>query len=359
MGITIIIILWSTIFSSCQEQKMEEKFDWSGTLSAPQEYPIEVYKGLLKANEYTQHFKNWGIINTGWGNQGGTVIVGSEKKSIPSSLEITWLSFAENKFYEGKFELPKEKITVLFKEGYIDPITNKKDTYKNIIIGLAPKGTVVVWLLSTGIQTEVARFKAHETQIDIESISSDDQYMFDKSYVASVLSDPMIIKPEIKEKLNTEGYPPATIYEVFEEKYNWKPKLELPNEQATFYAFEMCNGEKEFSGSAANFKTASRSIPYLFFINWKDNTGQKYTAWLALTKDANYWKKYKNGGISKLPLDFEKSEIRSVFEGKLDKKSPAEIIAKVNSDNTDVILTIKQNGTEILLKDIVKLIGKN
>ena len=126
MSLTTIIILWSTIFSSCQEQKMEEKFDWSGTLSAPQEYPIEVYKGSLKTNDYSQHFKNWGIINTGWGNQGGTVVAGPEKKLVPNSLEITWLSFAENKFYDGKFELPKEKITALFKEGYTNPITNEK-----------------------------------------------------------------------------------------------------------------------------------------------------------------------------------------------------------------------------------------
>jgi len=359
MSLTTIIILWSTIISSCQEKNMEEKFDWSGTLSAPQEYPIEVYKGSLKTNDYTQHFKNWGIINTGWGNQGGTVVVGPDKKSVPNSLEITWLSFAENKFYDGKFELPKEKIKSLFKEGYIDPITNEKETYKNIVIGLAPKGTVVVWLMSTGIQIEVARFKAHETQLDIESISSDDQYMFDKTYTASVLSDPMVIKPEIKEKLNAEGYPPVTLYETFEQKYNWLPKLELPNEQATFYAFEMCNGEKEFSASAENFKAENRAIPYLFFVNWKDNVGQKYTAWLALTKDAGYWKKYRNGGISRLPLDFEKSEIKNVFEGKLDKKSPSEIIIKINNDNTDVVLVVKQNGKETPIEDVVKVIGKN
>lgn len=358
MSLTTIIILFSTIISSCQEQKMEEKFDWSGTLSAPQEYPIEVYKGALKSSDFTQYFKNWGIINTGWGNQGGTMVVGPDQKSVPNSLEITWLSFAENKFYDGQFDLPKERIASLFKEGYTDPVTNEKETYKNIVIGLAPKGTVVVWLLSTGIQTEVARFKARETQIDIESVSGDDRYMFDKSYTASVLADPMIIRPEIKEKLNAEGYPPATVYETYEKKYSWSPKLELPNEQATFFAFEMCNGEKEFNGSI-NFKETNRAIPYLFFINWKDNTGQKYTAWLALTKEANYWKKYKNGGISKLPLDFEKSEIKKVFEEKLDTKSVSEIIAKVNNDNTDVILAIKQNGKEILLKDVVKVIGKN
>jgi len=214
-------------------------------------------------------------------------------------------------------------------------------------------------LLSTGIQTEVARFKAHETHIDIESVSSDDHYMFDKTYVASVLSDPIVIKPEIKEKINTSGYPPVAIYETYEEQYNWQPKLELPNEQATFYAFEMCNGEKEFNGSVENFKKADRALPYLFFINWKDATGQKYTAWLALTKDTDYWKKYKNGGISKLPLDFEKSEIKNVFEEKLDKKSNSEIIARVNTDNTDVVLVVKQNGKEIQLKDLVKIIGKN
>ena len=359
MSLVTIIIICSTLFSSCQEQKMEEKFDWSGTLSAPQEYPIEVYKGSLKTSDFTQHFKNWGIINTGWGNQGGTMIVGPDKKAVPATLEISWLSFAENKFYEGKFDLPKEKLTALFKQGFIDPITKEKETYKNIVIGLAPKGTVVVWLLSTGIQTQVARFKAHETQIDIESVSSDDRYMFDKSYAASVLADPMIIRPEIKEKLNAEGYPSATIYEAYEKKYSWSPKLELPNEQATFFAFETCNGEKEFSGSADNFKNSNRAVPYLFFINWKDNTGQKFTAWLALTKDENYWKKYKNGGISKLPLDFEKSEIKSVFEEKLDTKSASEIIARVNNENTDVSLVIKQNGKEILLKDVVKVIGKN
>ncbi len=49
---------------------MEEKYTWLGTVSAPQEYPMEVYEGAIIADDFTYAFDAiWGTQNTGWGKR--------------------------------------------------------------------------------------------------------------------------------------------------------------------------------------------------------------------------------------------------------------------------------------------------
>ena len=77
----VTLFIFSVFFIlSCQNKKMEEKYSWSGTISAPQEYPMEIYSGGIIANDFTYPFDAiWGTQNTGWGNEGSKMNVSAKK----------------------------------------------------------------------------------------------------------------------------------------------------------------------------------------------------------------------------------------------------------------------------------------
>ncbi|HEX8013677.1 MAG TPA: DUF2931 family protein, partial [Flavobacterium sp.] len=129
--ISFILLLAITI-NSC----MEKKYEWSANISAPREYPIEVYTGAAGGCFFSQMD---GFSNAGWG--GGNSVDYIEAP-LPDRLDMTWLSYVDNKLYTGGWKLPTEKIQQLFDEGYYSRrgIEPEKGVYNNINIGLAPKG---------------------------------------------------------------------------------------------------------------------------------------------------------------------------------------------------------------------------
>ena len=97
---------------------------------------------------------NWGASGTAWA-------VGDEMQAVPERLKMLWFSYAENKFYQGDFALPQEKLYHLLKQGTWDIEKQKKVTYTEFTVCVLPKGVVVVWLTG-GNQVLVGRFLAHE-----------------------------------------------------------------------------------------------------------------------------------------------------------------------------------------------------
>lgn len=179
---------------------MEEKYTWLGTVSAPQEYPMEVYEGAIIADDFTYPFDAiWGTQNTGWGKEGGTMNVTTERMNAPHKLEFTWYSLVEKKFYTGKWDLDKEKIKKLLDEGFVDQDTKKKVTYHSFVVGLAPKGRVVLWMKGPGNQKEIGAFQAHDTVITKEKAYDNAQYMLKEGFADRMLKDPSYktFKPEV------------------------------------------------------------------------------------------------------------------------------------------------------------------
>ncbi|HEX8268460.1 MAG TPA: DUF2931 family protein [Flavobacterium sp.] len=294
---------------------MEEKFEWSGTLSAPDEYPVEVYEGMLVSENFTQYFKDWGIVNPGWGTAGGTVVIGPDLKTIPSRLEITWLSLVENKFYSGQFDLPKEKIVQMFKQGFLND-QNEKETYDTIIAGLAPGGTVVIWLMAAGRQVEVAKFQAHNIQIDPAGISENDKYMFEAGYNETVLSSINVLKPATKEKIATVGYTGINKYgDTYRIKYNWKPSILLPaGGKLMHFTATLYNGEMEkLAGELlATADYTPRAIPVRCNIYWISAQNKDHGARVSTFDEKEILNAFKGLGSEKVQLVLEVADDTSV-----------------------------------------------
>ncbi|WP_230605531.1 DUF2931 family protein [Flavobacterium sp. EDS] len=313
---------------------MEKKYEWSASISAPREYPIEVYTGAAGGYFFSQM---GGFSNSGWGGWGSVDFI---KAPLPDRLDMTWLSYVDDKFYTGEWKLPTEKIQQLFDEGFYAKRGQEAETepYKYIKIGFAPKGMVVVWVAGITKQVEVARFQAHETIINPKLISKDEKYMFKEDYAKRALTYDGTISKDIREQIEQYGYPPPEAYEEYREKYNWKPKVILPEgSKITSMYIKMCNGEMEDPYDRP-IDQKNRAIPFSFQIFWSIGSGkqkQEFVSRIAFTHDKEYWAKYLEGGENEIPVDFDKNQIRKLFKEDLDKNKITEMVIKIDPTKED------------------------
>jgi hypothetical protein len=364
-----ILLVLGVVQFSCKNNKMEEKFEWSSSISGPQETPMHVIDGVLTGGDNFYGFDEMnGESIGGWGYP--CTGMSQITAVIPDTLSLTWFSLTERKFYTGLWSLPKERIKKFFKEGYryntfSDPNTKKRETFSIIQIGIAPKGAVFVWISGSGPQIEVARLQGHETVVTVDDVDDNTKYMFDKDYVNNTLTNPFTITSLIKEKIEKEGYPSPDVYDVYREKYSWKPKIILPEGYSVYYYdFEMCNGEKETTQSTIDMKIDQRAIPYSFMIVFKDKSGQQYISRIAFTQYEKFWEDYLKDGTSlMLPLDFDKNEIRTIFKDKITKNSPAELVFKIDpiielKSERVTSLYLEQAGKQYPIKERITRTGK-
>lgn len=328
-----LILVTNVVTSSCQNNNMEQKFDWSATLSAPEEYPVQVYKGEIIAKDYKQSLAGFGSINYGWGNEAGTVVIGPDLKHIPDSLEIAWHSFVDQRNFEGKWALPKEDLIRLFNKGLIDKSTKKKSTYNKFIVGLAPNGLVVVWIAVAGSQIEIAHFKAKEVPVNIEDISEDSKPIFSKKYNDVVLSE-LNEKLKTFERIKQNDYPKIDLYEDYRIKYLWKPLIELPkNEMLTDYVLRTYDGEVEVAFSnnkeqlTSNLK--NRGVLKYFAFRWIDKVQNKEMGcWLE---------------------NFDENEVFNAFK-KFNSSEDVNLMIRV-INKSKVSVKLKSNSQEIEIKN--------
>jgi len=336
--ITVSIFI-SIVNSSCQTKKMEEKFDWESGLSAPKEYPIEVYEGWLIAGDYVQSFKNFGIHDNGWGEEGRNM-GGGTKKPVPDSLDICWRSFIENKFYKGVFTLPKEKIMQLFQEGFINDYTKKKETYNAVIVGMAPGGKVVVWLSGMRNQVEVGSYQAKEINLTINDVGHDDEYMFRPNYMGLILNDTSAYGKPVRDKIKKDGYPPISTYEAYRQKFNWKPVIILPEGDTIIKCvFDMFNGEMEdlFDEPLLINAFKLRAIPKIIYFLWNTKNGKKYVL-----------------RMNSIDESFNEKEIFELFKqiDITDKNAQIQLVFKINSDYKNATIFLKYKTIELPFKQV-------
>ena len=327
--ITVIAAaLFCFSIAACKSKDMPETYSWTGTVSAPQEYPMEVYRGALVAEGFTYGFDAiWGTQNTGWGSPGGTMTTALEKKAVPYQLEFTWYSLVERTFYSGQWNLDPLKIKSLLDEGFIDQDTHKKDTYSTFIVGLAPQGRVVLWMSGAGNQKEVGVFQAQATNLTKESAYSNAQYMFKDGYADRMLNDPSYktFSADIRQKIATQGYPPANIYDTYREKYSWRPVVVLQQGEWLDFGFSAYNGEQEnlFGKALLDNHYVKRAIPTFCGFYWR-NGNSRYGVWI----DA-----------------FDEKEIFDIFQ-KLGKQKDIDLLVKVDAQNTRVSLALRAGAQE-------------
>ena len=111
-----------------------------------------------------------------WGLSSG--VLGSQddsKKRLPARLKMLYYDAQEKQAYRIDAPLPTQKIYELFKQGFVD-LSGKRLNYDQILVGLAPRGHVVVWVKEAAFMVEVASFEATKTNLDEQTLETFKNY---------------------------------------------------------------------------------------------------------------------------------------------------------------------------------------
>ena len=146
-----------------------EKYPYAVTTTAPEDYPMEVHIGyfLDEKEELICGVPKTGVERGPWQYDGPEGGQGGDK--IPAYLSLTYVSYAEKKFYNVEAKLPAEKILEEFRKGFrVENYAGEMEdrTYDKLTIGMAPGGVVVLWLSGYFHRVEICRLQAKEVFVD-------------------------------------------------------------------------------------------------------------------------------------------------------------------------------------------------
>ncbi|MBU2976054.1 DUF2931 family protein [Zobellia sp. B3R18] len=313
-------------------------FEWLPTESAPKHYPIGIYQGsFIAENDDYIMIPSGGVVSNGWGNFGSTWVTGPDFKPVPNKLKIIWISYTENQFYFGDFNLPKDKITELFEQGYIDE-QGKPQTYDNLTVGLAPGGAVSVWIMGAGASVEIGHYQAIKTEVAMGDFSphssmSRDEYVQD---VKNYFSD------ETKKVIAQEGIPIGK-WTDYRQSFLWKPTFKHKDDGVLVdFSSEFYNGETYLVRVDNPILKEFKHYPpsKSFWFHWKDKNNNGYGA----------------------KIKFEEKEIWNAFKTVYDnpETTQAELVLEIDKYNSSLKISLESTYDTILIeKAVIKMFISN
>ena len=361
MAQTFVTKIWLFLFlplqlASCQNHNSNNKdmnepeYEWGISVNAPIGYPIHVYAGRVGPQYITSDL--WcSTEEPDWGS--AYVNEGNDPNELPKDIDIVWFSFIENCFYNLQASLDYEKIEKLFKEGFEQRIRYGElhhTTYNGLVVGLAPGGTVVVWV-GKGYSpiTEVGRFQASQIYLtETSDMDSHERLIFDKEYRKSLATAPNIVPLEVQ-KAN-EGKPiPYNLWDRYAEtQYRWYPTFEIPDGKMGDVFFQYWNGEANTIFYTDLEPTTERETIL------KPKVCQEPIGKLPLYKEISINYKAFDGikYAATITFDWEQSAetYKKVF-GEHPEEVTAQLYFRLNRNNTHVTThLIGSNGKDLIIE---------
>ncbi len=277
MGKSILILLLLSMLNNHNKKKpVMEKYEWLATTCASFKYPMQIVKGnFLLQDDDTLKIQGGSMLYNGWGSLGSIYILGDKLKSLPKAINLTWFSITEDKFFSCTADLPVDKIKTLFSQTFTSPITSKPAVFRNIIVGLAPNGTIVLWVSGDKVTKEVCILKALEDK-DIkwnDYISNPDYPR--KKYLKLKLEDVFAEKDLLalaKNGVDTELYS-----NKYRQHYYWQPFVACSIKPLTALLYYY-NGETEYSPVNDLAQKEERPVPSKLKIAWLNSKNNKFSA---------------------------------------------------------------------------------
>jgi len=161
-------------------------------------------------------------LDSGWGGSAIGWSVGDPMQPAPDSLRIRWFSYTEDKFYEGHFLMPQERLYKLLKEGIWNTDSKQKETYNDLSLSVVPGGMVVVWLGVAGAnRVLIGRYEAREIQYDYA------RHRPGVDRVASVREGRAAASPEAQRAIATRTLGPQK-WDTWLKRYPWQLAFSQP-----------------------------------------------------------------------------------------------------------------------------------
>lgn len=304
-----------------------KKFDWQATESAPKDYLMEILSGSLvyQDGSGSLYVPDGVELNNGWGKGRSSHIVGPDLKPLPDRLRIKFFSFAEDKFYEGDFDLPFQTILDLFQKGFYSPNQEKDITYDNIVVGVAPGGAVAVWLWGYEKITEVFFGQAKKVDVDWKHFTNGSD-MPREEYIRLSLED--ALEPQQLQYLNKNGIP-AGLWSSYRTRYDWKPVfINMPLRDDRIRIINYFNGEQDYINYPLDDEVvaSTRAIPCFLTFIWEYAPGKGRLFEMTFNEE-EIFQAFKDLGSDNEPLflemRMEKNDGKNIFSAALrnDKES--------------------------------------
>lgn len=332
------MLFWLQACIKSEKNKMtstKTNYSYAVTVTSPKEYPIMVHEGWLldDKGEYICAMPKAGLTTGDWQYDGTEAGQGGSR--IPYHLNLTYVAYAEKKFYTIDSPLPADKILETFRKGFMikgDPDSNDvrhigPASYDKLTIGAALGGVIVVWLSAGHHRIEVCRLQAKEVFVDKNDFiphsdpAETQQQFFDTGFLYAV-------SEQTQQAIQKDGIP-FGLWDKYREKYNYRFVLQPYNEvdKFTFQSHKYFNGE-------AN----------LFY---EQDLDKNEAIIAAIPKKVNLSFKEFNTGII-----FDYDEVSTIFEEckKTNPNLPISIILKPTFMYKDIILSVKCGDKEIPLK---------
>jgi hypothetical protein len=282
MRIIVMLGILNLTLASCQNKMKQKEYNWDTAACTPKNYPAEIFSGhlILGTNPksgYVYMPFDCVIDSDNLGDNDGSSS-GEATGVVPKTLDITWMSFTENKSYSGIFKLDSDKIEALMINGskrpYWDVATKKvgtvTDYYFVINAGLFPGGIVVLYVFSPTNMTIIGRYQAHEDKNVDWKVAF--EQMKDNSEMDEVVHIMTKDLPqEIKDQI-AHGKIPFGYWDTLFREYSFTPVLKKEDKVETTI-FNYINGEKEsiflsLNGNVMPIK--KRAAPRKMNIVWHD-----------------------------------------------------------------------------------------
>ncbi|OHY72080.1 DUF2931 family protein [Marinobacter sp. AC-23] len=164
---TTIATLMVLFLSGCASQPNNNIKEYIG-VGAPQHYDVWVERFELETSSIRHSRMPMGSISCCWMGPNGPSGKGASTAPFPNYIAIQWFSFAEQKFYQKIFSLPKELERKMSEHvTYTTVMGAFSQPRKILTVGVAPGGQVVLWISNRPDNAiEVGRFQANEIEGD-------------------------------------------------------------------------------------------------------------------------------------------------------------------------------------------------
>jgi hypothetical protein len=178
---------------------------------------VEILAGDLIVGDGSVYIPDGRFVANGWGEIGSTHIVGEDVKPLPTTLDLTWLSYAEDLFYSGEFTLDHDRLADMLERGFPAPARDGWTTYGRLIVGMAPGGWISIWLAGAGIVHEVETFTAQPCDVPWQEFAGEGvaRAEFIRAGLLRVMSAAEL------ERLTKQGIP-SGLFARYHEQYVWR-----------------------------------------------------------------------------------------------------------------------------------------
>ncbi len=264
--IMILLALFSCSTAANKEDKIH--VEWQPGINAPRPYPCQVAGGGFYGPDEGDFcpIATGGVRFGDWGDGGLEMSTGH---FVPNRLNFVWFSFAEDKFFRGKFDLPYETMQKLFKEGYIEE-NGRRTEYKWIIVNTYPEGGVAIWMETHGGRcVEIGHFKGEEVDYDWQRLFPQ------KMETPRERINEIAINTSkgASEYIAEHGINPEPYKTVYRRRYDYTFELEgISLETTEFIVASFFNGEKDtmFGEGLKNNYFKTKAVPKYMYYRWEE-----------------------------------------------------------------------------------------